>query len=144
MSENQVLWKLNYNVYHNLSLGLMTKARACKGAGQKGSPGVTSHVPGSVGECEGMSPHIPKWAPTLGVEFLMDSWTFRKQFQGSNSIGLKSSLYQWKALGTWMSKMGSHDPFGHLKHKLWPKERMRVKLTIWSPSTKSQESPQFP
>jgi hypothetical protein len=22
-----------------------------------------------------------------------------------------------------MSKMGSHDPFGHLKDKLWPKER---------------------
>jgi hypothetical protein len=21
-----------------------------------------------------------------------------------------------------MSKMGSYDPFGHLKHKLWPKE----------------------
>ncbi len=21
-----------------------------------------------------------------------------------------------------MSKMGSHDPFGYLKHKLWPKE----------------------
>jgi len=21
-----------------------------------------------------------------------------------------------------MSKMGLHDPFGHLKHKLWPKE----------------------
>jgi len=21
-----------------------------------------------------------------------------------------------------MSKMGSHDPFGHLEHKLWPKE----------------------
>jgi hypothetical protein len=21
-----------------------------------------------------------------------------------------------------MSEMGSHDPFGHLKHKLWPKE----------------------
>jgi hypothetical protein len=20
-------------------------------------------------------------------------------------------------------KMGSHDPFGYLKHKLWPKER---------------------
>jgi hypothetical protein len=27
-----------------------------------------------------------------------------------------------------MFKMGSHDPFGHLKHKLWPKERSRVKL----------------
>jgi len=38
----------------------MTKARACKGASQKGSPGVASHVFGSVGECEGMNPHTPK------------------------------------------------------------------------------------
>jgi hypothetical protein len=30
-----------------------------------------------------------------------------------------------------MSKMGSHDPFGHLKHKLWPKERSKIKLSIW-------------
>jgi len=27
-----------------------------------------------------------------------------------------------------MSKMGSHDPFRYLKHKLWPKERSRVVL----------------
>jgi hypothetical protein len=40
-----------------------------------------------------------------------------------------------------MSKMGSHDPFGHLKHKLWPKEGPEVKLAIWLPSIKSQESP---
>jgi hypothetical protein len=26
-----------------------------------------------------------------------------------------------------MSGMGSHDPFGYLKHKLWPKERLKVK-----------------
>jgi len=26
-----------------------------------------------------------------------------------------------------MSKMGLHDPFGHLKHKLWPKERLEIK-----------------
>jgi hypothetical protein len=25
-----------------------------------------------------------------------------------------------------MSKMGSHDPFGHFKHKLWPKERSGI------------------
>jgi hypothetical protein len=43
-----------------------------------------------------------------------------------------------------MFKMGSHDPFGHLKHKLWSPKRLRVKLTIWFPSTKSKESPQFP
>jgi hypothetical protein len=40
--------------------------------------------------------------------------------------------------------MGLHHPFGHLKHKLWPKERLGVKLAIWLLTTKNQESPQFP
>jgi len=39
--------------------------------------------------------------------------------------------------------MGSHDPFGHLKHKLWPKEESRVKLTIWLSTTKSKKLPLF-
>jgi hypothetical protein len=43
-----------------------------------------------------------------------------------------------------MSKMDSHDPFGHLQHKLWPKERLGVKLPVWFPTTESQESTQFP
>jgi hypothetical protein len=42
-----------------------------------------------------------------------------------------------------MSKMGLHNPFGHLKHKLWSKERPGVKLTIWLLTTKSQESTRF-
>jgi len=33
-----------------------------------------------------------------------------------------------------MSKMGSHDPFGHLKHKLWPKEGLGIKLADATPS----------
>jgi hypothetical protein len=37
-----------------------------------------------------------------------------------------------------MSKMGSHDPFGHLQHKLWPKERSGVKLAIWLPTMGSR------
>jgi hypothetical protein len=40
--------------------------------------------------------------------------------------------------------MGSHCPFEHLKHKLWPKERSGVKLAIWLPTIKSRESTQFP
>jgi hypothetical protein len=40
--------------------------------------------------------------------------------------------------------MGFHDPFEHLKHKLWPKERPRVKLAIWLSTIKSQESTRFP
>jgi hypothetical protein len=43
-----------------------------------------------------------------------------------------------------MSIVGSHDPFGHSKHKLWPKEGSRVKLAIWLSTTKSLESPRFP
>jgi len=37
--------------------------------------------------------------------------------------------------------MGSHDPFGHLKHELWPKERSGVKLTIWLPTLKVENYP---
>jgi hypothetical protein len=43
-----------------LALGSRPRQRACKGAGQEGSLGVTSHAPGNVGECEGMNPHTPK------------------------------------------------------------------------------------
>jgi len=38
--------------------------------------------------------------------------------------------------------MASHGPFGHMQHKLWQKERLGVKLAIWHPTTKSQESTQ--
>jgi len=40
--------------------------------------------------------------------------------------------------------MDSHDPFGYLTHKLWPKERSRVKLVVWLLITKSRESPWLP
>ncbi len=43
-----------------------------------------------------------------------------------------------------MSKMSLHDPFGHLKHKLWPKEGSGVELAIGLPTTKSRESTRFP
>jgi hypothetical protein len=39
-----------------------------------------------------------------------------------------------------MSKMASHEPFGHLQHKLWSKEGPGVKLAVWLPTTKSRES----
>jgi hypothetical protein len=45
----------------------------------KSEVGITFHVPGNVGECEGMNPHTPKWAPILGVGVLMDSQIFREQ-----------------------------------------------------------------
>jgi len=43
---------------------------------------------------------------------------------------IEEFLYQWKDLGMQIFKMGSHDPFGYLKHKLWPKKGPEVKLPI--------------
>jgi hypothetical protein len=40
-----------------------------------------------------------------------------------------------------MPKMSLHDPFGYLKHQLWPKERSVIKVSIWLSTTKSRESP---
>ncbi len=89
-------------------------------------PRVRFPVLGSVGKCEGLNSHIPKWAPTLGVRVAMDSWIFRRQFHWSKLIGLKNYLCYWKDLETYMSKMGLHDPFGYLKHKWRPKKGPRV------------------
>jgi hypothetical protein len=55
---------------------------------------------------------------------------FKERLHGSKPNGLRSSLYHRKAIETYMSKMNSHDPFGHLKHKLWPKEGQGVKLAL--------------
>jgi hypothetical protein len=55
-------------------------------------PGNHIHTLGSVGEFERMSPHIPKWTPTLGVVILMDSQIFKERFEGLKFIGLKTSL----------------------------------------------------
>jgi hypothetical protein len=60
----------------------------------------------------------------------MDSRNFRERLQRAKPLTLRSCLYHWKAIEVYLSKMGSHDPFGHLQHKLWPKERLGVKLAI--------------
>ncbi len=80
----------------------------------------------------------------LGVGVPMDFRIFRMRSQWSKPIFLKSFLYHWKDIEMLMSIMGSHCPFGHLKHKLWSKERPGVKLAIWLPTTKSRELTQFP
>ncbi len=61
----------------------------------------------------------------------MDFQMFRERFQGSKPNGLRSSSYHQKDIEMLMSKMGSHDPFGHLKHKLWPKEGLGHYQKFW-------------
>jgi len=80
--------------------------------------------------------HSRKWEN--GV--LRDSRKLRARFEGSNLLTFGCSLYQWKCLEVHMPKMASHGPFGHLQPKLWAKEGPGVKLAVWLPTTKSQES----
>jgi hypothetical protein len=87
---------LNYNCC-NPSLGLATKAKTYKGAGQEGSLGVTSHAHGSVRECEIMNLHTPKWTPTLGVRVPMDSQIFR-EYKGQNPLNWKAPYIIGKPL----------------------------------------------
>ncbi len=56
---------------HNPSLGLAIKARACKIAGQERKP--RNEI-----NCEGINPHTPKRASTLGVGVPVDSQMFRE------------------------------------------------------------------
>jgi hypothetical protein len=51
-------------------------------------------------------------------------------FQRPKFIGLKISLYHRKALEIYMFKMGLDDLFEYLKHKLWPKEGLGIKVSI--------------
>ncbi len=128
----EIMFTYKYINIHvtTLALGSRPRQNIAKGASQEWTLGITFHIQESVEECERMNLHTPKWAHTLGVGVLMDSWIFIEWFQRSKLIRWKSFLYHWKALGTYMFKMGSHDPFRYLKQKLWPKERSGLKLAI--------------
>jgi hypothetical protein len=84
----------------------------------------------------GRHSHSRKW----DLRALRDSQKFRVRLQGSKHLALRCSLYRWKGLEAYMSKMASHGPFGHLQQTLCAKEGPGVKLTIWLPTTKSRES----
>jgi hypothetical protein len=84
----------------------------------------------------GRHSHSRKW----DLRVLRDSQKLRVRLQGSKHLALRCSLYRWKALEVYMSKMASHESFEHLQHKLWSKEGPGVKLAISLLITKSQES----
>ncbi len=84
----------DFGVVATLALGSRPRQKGLQGCGPKGSPGVTSGTPGSVGKCEGVNPHTPKATPTLGDGVPVDSRNFRDRFEGSNLNGLWRSLYQ--------------------------------------------------
>jgi len=65
----------------------VTKAKGLQGCEPRGSLGVTSHTPGTVGKCEEVNLHTPKATFTLGNGVPVDSQNFREQFEGSKLYG---------------------------------------------------------
>jgi len=63
----------------NLNFGLATKVRACKVTGQEKKPR-------NERKCEGMNPHTPKGAFTLGVESRWTSECSKSDFRGQNPM----------------------------------------------------------
>jgi len=78
--------------------------------------------------------HFVRWSPD-GLPKL------HRAISRSKLNGLWHSLYRWKALGTLISKMGLYYSFKYLKHKLWPKERPGIKLSVWLSTTKVRNRP---
>ncbi len=101
----------------NPSLGLVTKARACKGAGQEGGSAITFHAFGSASECEGMKPHsqvsshFGSWSPS-GLP------NFQKIITRVKTHCIKEFIISMERSWNLDVKMGLHDPFGHLTHKI--------------------------
>jgi len=91
--QKRIFAEKNERKCRNPSFGLATKAKGFQGCGPRGSPGVTSETPGSVGECEGVSLHTPNTTPKLGEGVPVDSQNFRERFEGSNLNGLLRSLH---------------------------------------------------
>ncbi len=89
----------------------------------------------NVTKCENEDSHS-QVSSHLEVRVLVDFRTFREWLQRSRHLALRSSLYHWKAIEFYMSKMGLHDPFGHLQHKLWQKERPKIKIGSLTPNHK--------
>jgi hypothetical protein len=57
INQSSILFLQIYKGCCDPNFGFATKARACKGVGQKKNLKVIFHVPGNVGECNGMNMH---------------------------------------------------------------------------------------
>jgi len=123
-----------------LTLGSRPRQRACKGASQVEARESHFHAPESAKECGERTFTLPSELPLWELE---SQWTpkcsendCKDQNQMTRTILyiigklLKHRCLKWARIG-------------HLKHKLWPKERPKIKLTVWFLTTKVKNHPDF-
>jgi hypothetical protein len=61
-----------------------------KRCGLRAQPRSHSHISESVRECEGMSPHTPKWTPLWVLESIQSLEFLESNFKGQNSLDWKA------------------------------------------------------
>jgi hypothetical protein len=98
-----------------------------------------------------MQKSVREWTLTLSTE--LSSWELESQMgsrisknnrRDQNSMDWDIPSIIEKLLEHRCLKWACMTHLKPLKQKLWLKERPGVKLAVWLPTTKSQESPQFP
>jgi hypothetical protein len=94
---------------------------------------------------------VRKWTSTPPNElpfWKLESWWIfeflKSNYRGQNPLNWGVIYVIKKILEHGCLKWARITHLGYLKHKLWPKEGLGVKLPIWLSTTKSWESPQFP
>jgi hypothetical protein len=119
-----------------LTLGLWLSVK-CKGPWVKRMCSCVKHTFTNGGECKRWSPMTLKCTPTLGVAFVWKSWRFKALVEKANKHSIRPPRYHWKGLEVKRPKVSLHCSFRTKMHKLWPRERSRVKLGILLPTTNS-------
>jgi hypothetical protein len=91
-------------------------------------------------KCEKVSFNTPKWFSHFNTSWhLIVFWIFRIKMHIINNVQIGHSLNHWKDLEVQILEMSSHCSFECLKFKLWTKERLGIKLTIWFLIIQTQE-----
>jgi hypothetical protein len=112
----------------NPSLGLVTKAKGCKVAGQERSPGIMSHSPGNARECEGIDPHTPKGTPTLGVGSPGGLPNFQRAISGVKTQWLEEFFISLKSPWNVNVQNGLASPIWTFKTQVMAKRRARSQI----------------
>ncbi len=102
---------------------------------------ITFHVLESVGEHEGWTPTLPGEFPFWELDFQWTPEFLEGNCRGQNSLDRRVFYIIWNLLKHKCLKWVRMTHLGYVKHKLWPKEGLGVKLPIWFPTTKNPESP---
>jgi len=83
-------------------------------------------------------PKVGKWSPPGLPKTQSSIWGVKSPRIGMFLVSLERS---WSV--DVLNPKPLHEPFGHLQPKLWAKEGPGVKLVVWLPTIKSQESTSF-